>query len=205
MSEFVKAVKDRRTIYALGNDPGITQEAIVARVTELLDAVPSAFNNQSQRVAVLFGDQHDLLWAIVKDVLRSIVPAAKFPKTEEKLKGFEAAYGTILFFNDQSVTDKMMQQFPSYAKHFPIWAEEALGMLEFAVWTGLEEMGLGVNIQHYNPLINDRVMEEFELPSTWVLDAQMLFGKKLAEPGKKEIIPAKDRMMVFYDRHPKKK
>lgn len=45
---------------------------------------PSAFNSQSGRVVVLFGENHHKLWNIVKDALQARVPAEAFGKTEEK-------------------------------------------------------------------------------------------------------------------------
>ncbi|MFA6689694.1 MAG: nitroreductase family protein [Sphaerochaetaceae bacterium] len=197
MSEFVQAIKQRRSIYALGKNPSVGQDSIVKKIEEVFTAVPSAFNSQSARLVVLFGKEHDQLWDIVMDTLRQIVPAGKFGPTEEKINGFKAAYGTIMFFDDTSVTDGFAANFPSFAANFKPWADQANGMLQFALWTALEDLGLGANLQHYNPLIDEKVAGVFNLPKTWRLIAEMTFGEKLADAGPKETIPAADRMRVL--------
>lgn len=50
-------------------------------------------------------------------------------------------------------------------------------MHQFVMWTALETEGLGCNLQHYNPLIDVRIATEFDVPSTWSLKAQLVFGK----------------------------
>ena len=70
-------------------------------------------------------------------------------------------------------------------------------MHQFALWTMLEDAGLGASLQHYNPLIDDQVRETWTLPSTWKLIAQMPFGKALANAGPKMQEPLENRMRVF--------
>ena len=85
------------------------------------------------REVVLFPGEktvdHDRLWDIVKDTLSLHVPAGRFASTEKKLAGFKAGYGTVLFFDDAEVTRKLMATYPSYKDHFPLWAQQANGML----------------------------------------------------------------------------
>jgi predicted oxidoreductase (fatty acid repression mutant protein) len=61
----------------------------------------------------------------------------------------------------------------------------------------LEEMGLGVNLQHYNPLIDAEVAKEWGIPAIWKLIAEMPFGTPLGEAGEKQFKPIDDRMKVF--------
>jgi predicted oxidoreductase (fatty acid repression mutant protein) len=49
-------------------------------------------------------------------------------------------------------------------------------MLQIAIWAGLAEIGVGANLQHYNPVIDDAVRELFDLPESWTLVGQMPFG-----------------------------
>ena len=58
-------------------------------------------------------------------------------------------------------------------------------------------MGLGVNIQHYNPLIDDEVKAHFDVPESWSLVAQMVFGAPLAPPQPIEKMPIEERVKVF--------
>ena len=46
-------------------------------------------------------------------------------------------------------------------------------MHQFAIWTMLEDAGLGASLQHYNPLIDEKVQNEWKLNPNWKLIAQM--------------------------------
>lgn len=197
MKCFQEAVTNRRTNYALGRNVTVLPSQITAAVEKMAHEVPSAFNMQSARVVLAFGEHHDKIWSITMDALRAVVPADKFAPTEAKIQGFAAAYGTVLFFEETSVVEKMQQQFAAYAANFPIWAQQANGMLQFAVWTALTNMGLGVNLQHYNPLIDAAVKEYFQVPDSWQLVSQMPFGEILEPPKAIEKLPVAERVRVF--------
>lgn len=194
---FLKAIQNRRSIYTLRKESPISEERIEALLKEALTNVPSAFNSQSARIVLLFGSEHDALWEIVKEALRPKVPADRFSQTEAKINSFKSSYGTILYFDDTSVTNALKAQFPTYAENFEPWAEQANGMLQFAIWTLLESEGLGVNLQHYNPLIDAAVAKRFNLPDSWLLRAQMPFGAFDAVPPEKEKISTDERMRIF--------
>lgn len=130
------------------------------------------------------------------ETLRKIVPADKFAPTEAKVKGFAAAYGTLLYFEETDTVKKLQEQFPGYAANFPIWASQGNGMLQFALWTALTDLGLGVNIQHYNPIIDDAIKKEFDVPESWTLVAQMPFGEATADPKPIEKLPIEERVWV---------
>ena len=70
-------------------------------------------------------------------------------------------------------------------------------MHQLAIWTMLEELGFGVNLQHYNPLIDESVAKEWNIPASWKLMAEMPFGTPLGGPGEKEFKPLEDRIKVF--------
>lgn len=91
----------------------------------------------------------------------------------------------------------MASQFPFYAKNFPIWAQQANGMMQFAVWTALTDLGLGVNLQHYNPLIDDEVKKLTGVPKEWQLIAQMPFGHPTEPPKLIVKDPIEERVKVL--------
>lgn len=105
MNNFTTAVTNRRTNYALSKDVSISQETIIKTIEDMVHEVPSAFNMQSGKVVVAFGETHDKIWQIAMDTLRGIVPAANFAATEEKINSFAAAYGTVLYFDDISIVE----------------------------------------------------------------------------------------------------
>ena len=70
-------------------------------------------------------------------------------------------------------------------------------MHQLAIWSMLEDKGLGASLQHYNPLIDEAVQKEWGISSTWELIAQMPFGTPTEQPGEKEIKPLEHRILVF--------
>lgn len=197
MKSFQEAVTARRTIYKLGRDIPCLQSQIIAAVERMVKDVPSAFNMQSARVVVTMLDHHENVWHITEGALRKVVPADKFAATKEKIDGFSAAYGTILFFESSNMIKAMQDQFPLYKHNFPTWAMQANGMLQFAIWTALEDLGLGANLQHYNPLIDEDIKKIFDLPDSWDLVAQMVFGEKLEDPPSPPKVPTGTRVKIF--------
>lgn len=197
MNSFKEAVVNRRSIYALGKNIPVLQTEIIAAVERMTKEVPSPFNMQSARVVVTMGEHHENIWHITENALEKIVPEDKFDAAKQKIDSFAAGYGTILFFEESDTVYEMQKKYPAYADNFPIWAAQANGMLQFAIWTMLEDMGLGVNIQHYNMLIEEDVRKIFDLPGTWDLVAQMVFGEKLENATPIEKISTGERVKVF--------
>jgi predicted oxidoreductase (fatty acid repression mutant protein) len=70
-------------------------------------------------------------------------------------------------------------------------------MLQFAVWTALEAEGLGANLQHYNPLVDQKISELWNVPVTWKLSAQLVFGGKAGEAGEKTFTPLEEKFKVY--------
>lgn len=197
VQDFETALQKRRSIYALKDSAPVSDSEIVSLVEETVKHVPSAFNNQSARAVILFGDDNQRLWKVVLETLRKIVPADNFQSTEEKIASFAAGHGTVLYFDDTAVTENLKEQFSLYADNFDPWAEQSNGMVQHAVWVALAQAGLGASLQHYNPLIDEEVAKTFGLPTTWRLRAQMPFGEIAAPAGEKEFAPIESRVKVF--------
>lgn len=88
-------IKNRRTYYQLSKSSPISDKAITDIVYEALKHSPSSFNSQSTRVVVLLKEEHDKLWDIAKEALKAIVSEDQWTATEQRLNGFQAAYGTV--------------------------------------------------------------------------------------------------------------
>ena len=69
---FANLLEKRRTIYGLGNQLPVSESEVESVVKHALKHTPSAFNSQSARVVVLFGDAHDKLWGITMENLRKV-------------------------------------------------------------------------------------------------------------------------------------
>lgn len=192
-----EAMEKRRSVYHLGAHAVVDEDKIVSVVTHAVKYCPSAFNSQAGRVVVLFKKNHLRLWEIVKDKLRQIVPADKFAGTEKKIDSFAAGYATILFFEDQAVIGNLEQEFPLYAENFSPWSLQSSGMLQYMVWVSLENEGAGASLQHYNPLIDEDVIQEWNLPKTWKLVSQMPVGSVELPADEKSFEPIEKRVKVF--------
>lgn len=144
--DFFTAVKERRTNYNISKNVKVSDEKIEAIINDAVKYTPSAFNSQSSRVILLLGAHHDRLWSMTMEALRKIVPADKFKPTEDKINSFAAGYGTILYFEDQSVVKSLQQQFSTYKDNFPKWSQQTSGMLQLVIWTALHAEGLGASL-----------------------------------------------------------
>lgn len=169
----------RRSYYQLNRELPVSVGEVKKLIEEVTELVPDAFNMKSARVVTALGSRQDELWDGVYDAFEGKV-------AREKIDGFKAAAGTILYFYDEAVVKEKQEQFPLYAANFPVWANQANGMLQINVWTALREIGVGANLQHYNPVIDDTVRRMFDIPENWKLIAQMPFGGIAAEPEPKE-------------------
>ena len=197
MKSFQEAVKARRSIYKLGRNIPCLQSEIIAAVERVVKDTPSAFNMQSARVVVTMLDHHENVWHITKSAMKSFLPPIKYAASEAKLNAFEKAYGTILFFESSNMIKAMQDLYPEYKHNFPGWAMQANGMLQFATWTALEDLGLGANLQHYNPIIDQDIKQIFDLDDSWDLVAQLVFGEKLEEPEPLDKVPTGTRVKIF--------
>ena len=195
---FWNAIKNRRSIYALGDEKIVSEEKIKEIVTDALLHTPSPFNSQSTRVVLLFNEEHRKFWQITLDELKKKVSPEQFEQTTNKINGsFAAGYGTVLFYEEKTIVDNLCSAFPSYAERFPHWSQHTNAMHQFVIWTALEAEGLGASLQHYNPLIDEEVRKHWNLPESWQLIAQMPFGKVLAPAGEKEFGKIEDRLKIF--------
>ena len=194
MNAIAQAIATRRSVYALNRELPLPPHEIVATIEHALRHAPSAFNSQSTRLLVLFGAEHEKLWDMTADALRAVVPAEAFAPTAEKIAGFRAAAGTVLFFEDRNVIKGLQERFPSYADTFPGSADQAGAMLQYALWTAFATQHIGANLQHYNPLIDSAVAQTWDIPANWHLRAQLVFGGIAAAPAEKALAPPAKRL-----------
>lgn len=192
-----QAFDERRSVYALGNELPVEPQAIVNMAERVLLHTPSAFNSQSSRLVVLFGAEHQKLWDIAEEKLRAAVGDGDFSGSKQKLDGFRAAAGTVLFYEDKNVTQSLQEQFALYADRFPVWAQQTSAMHQYAMWTELRTLNVGANLQHYNPLVDEDAAKAFAIPDSWELVAQMPFGNIVEPAGEKTYQPVSERMKVL--------
>ena len=197
-TQFLQAVQNRRTVYHLSNKQILPDAQIVQLVQQAVREAPSSFNVQSSRVVILLGDQHKNYWLkIVPDALRAVSGEAAVQASMEKLKGFAAGSGTVLFFEDENLIKGQQEAFLAYAVNFPVWAKHASGMAQVYTWTLLEAEGYGANLQHYGNLTAETLKKLYNLPETYELQSEMVFGYPETPAGEKEYMPDEERVVMF--------
>ena len=195
--EFRAALRERRTLHGINKEISVSDEKIEEILDFTIQYSPTAFNSQSVRAILLLKDHHDKLWDNIKDVMRGECDPEKFPKLEKKLNGYKNGYGTLLFFEDLDTQREFQEKFPKYKDLFPDWGHHSSGMAQLVAWTALEEAGLGVSLQHYNPVIDEMVQKQCNISPTWKLIAQMPFGNPTEGPGEKSFKPVEERRKIF--------
>ena len=197
-NQFLDLITKRRTIYAIGKNIEQSPERLTDLIQTAIKQSPSAFNSQSSRAVILFNTEHEKFWGIVADKLKSYAKdEASAAKTTAKMASFAAGVGTVLFFEDQTVVQALQEQFPSYADNFPIWAEHSTAIAQFATWTALHTEGLGASLQHYNPIVDEQVYAEWDIPANWKLRAQLVFGSIEGETHAKDYLADEERFKIF--------
>ncbi|KIW79293.1 hypothetical protein Z517_05905 [Fonsecaea pedrosoi CBS 271.37] len=198
---FREAAKARRSIYKLEAKSPIPDSDIVEIVQEALLYCPSTFNSQTTRAAVMLGEEHVKLWDIIIGIVRPSMGADVWNGFgKARFEGFRGAYGTVLFFEVKGGVEKVIR---SYGKteadkvKIQTWQDVTNGMHQYYIWTQLSNKGLGCNLQHCNPHIDDAVAKAFDIPAEWELKAQLVFGTPTGPPKDKEMIPPAERMKIF--------
>ncbi|KAJ5660875.1 uncharacterized protein N7484_000247 [Penicillium longicatenatum] len=202
-TSLLELVKSRRTYYGLKAESPISDDAIERIVQDSVLHVPSSFNTQTSRVVLLLKEEHKKVWDITISAMEGLVATGALPQeayessTKPKLNAFRAAYGTVLFFVDYESLAPIKEKFAIYADKFDPFAQESNAMSQYLVWLALESEGFGANLQHYSPLIDAEIAKTWDLPASWKLDAQLVFGTPTSEAGEKTFQPLESRFKVF--------
>ncbi|PYI05185.1 Nitroreductase [Aspergillus sclerotiicarbonarius CBS 121057] len=197
-SAFLQAVVGRRSVYQIANRSPISDQEIRHLVSTAILHAPSCFNSQSTRIVLLLKEEHRKFWDNASNILKAKIGEDAFHgPTEQKMKGFRNGYGSILFFEDPEPVQALADKFPAYASNFSIWAEHANAIHQYILWTALSEHGLGASLQHYSPLVDSMVVEQWNVPAKWELKAQLVFGEPTGSAREKECLSVEDRILVY--------
>ena len=168
-------LRKRHSEYKIEKTSSLSDDEVAELVKTAMVLTPSSMNSQSQRVVVLFGEKNEAFWNLTLEELRKVAPEKGFEKTVAKIEEFKGQ-GTVLFYSDTKVTQKLEEKYPLYASNFPGWAVQENAMLQIVIWTALAEANIGASLQHYNPVIDEAVVNAFGIDPSWKLVAQMPFG-----------------------------
>lgn len=189
----------RHSHYALSPEWVAPKEDVIEILSDTLNLIPSHFNSQTVRIVLLTGENHKKHWEIIENALIKAIGKERYEvQTKAKIhNAFLSGIGTVLFFDDTKTTQNLQEQFPMYASNFPIWAQQVQGSHQLAVWTGLNELGFGVNLQHYIGMVDDEIKKLVQAPLEWNLIAQMPFGKPMSTPEDKGKLPISDVLKIY--------
>lgn len=178
-ANYLKAVASRRTVYALKPElpSSVSINDVQAVVQAIIRDTPTSFNSQVNRAIILTGKAHKDVW---NQVVESI-PGESGKRRPQSAR--DEAYGSVIFFTDDVVTEKLQAKFPAFAAAFPQFADHSSGAAQIHSWTALRELGLGAHLQHYNGYVKAALPKD--IPATWNIHAQLVFGVAAAEPAEK--------------------
>ncbi|KAJ5465307.1 uncharacterized protein N7458_000993 [Penicillium daleae] len=199
----LELARSLRTYYDLKAESPISDDAIEAIVQDSVLHVPSSFNTHTSRVVLLLKEEHKKAWDIAINAMEGLLAAGQVPEemfetqAKPKLNGLRAAYGTVLFFVDYDSLAPIKEKFSIYADKFDPFAMESNAMAQYLVWVALEAEGFGANLQHYSLLIDKQIQKTWSLPTSWKLDAQLVFGVSTTDSGEKAFTPLEGSFKVF--------
>lgn len=190
MSKYTDMIKKRRSYYDLKADQVISDSQVEDLVKEVVQLTPDAYNMQSTKTVLLMGEKSKAFWEKVNETFDNKIDP-------DKQAGFENARATVLFFIDQKIVEEMADQFPKYAENFSKFSLHASGMAQINMWNAFRQEGLGASLQHYSPAIDEWVRQDYDLPASWTLIAQMPLGAIGSEPEAKDKHPIEERVKIF--------
>ena len=179
-ANFLHTFSSRRTIYKLKPElpAGVSIYDVQATVQTIIKESPTALNSQCNRAIILTGDIHKKVW----DHVTKSMPNDDARKRPQSVR--DEAFGSVIFFTDDTVTEKLQAEMPQIADVFPVCASHATGGAQIVTWAALESLGLGVHIQHYNNQIKEVLPSA--VPAKWTVVAQLCFGTGIEAPPAKE-------------------
>lgn len=177
MSNLLELMKKRRSTYAIGQNTDLSHDEITAALRETAVEVPTAFNAQSQRLAVVYGDLNKKVWEIIYDAAKTFVAPDQLEAMEAVYKNPLNGIGTILFFEDREAVENNI---PANAERSQTYKLDGSANSQLTAWLTLTELGLGATLQHHNigyeNGFDNAFRELLDLPDSYELVAEMPFG-----------------------------
>ncbi|USE84656.1 nitroreductase family protein [Acinetobacter tibetensis] len=175
-SDYLQQLQQRQSIQKLGKNLAYDQIYLSELIHAAVLSCPSAVNMKTTRIVILFSKAHTEFWHLVQEIQKTQIPEHLFPAIAIKIQKCNAAYGTVLFFEDQTAIENLQKNSPLNSAELPLWSEQSLGMAQYAVWMALAEIGIGANFNYYSPSIDYKVAQYFKISTKWKLQTQLVFG-----------------------------
>ena len=151
----------RRSIRRLRSGP--FPESTQARLHEAVRLTPAAFNVASTHVVFVHAERA-AFWRTVETGFRERLEGDRLERYLDRLDGFRPGVGAALIFEDTSARSALVDAWSITDDQALAFAEQGLGMVQFALWLALTAEGLVTSLQHWEWLLADRIADFTNLP-----------------------------------------
>lgn len=178
----------RRSIRRLGAGPFPT--ATRERLLAAIRLTPAAYNLPPWRV-VLVHERRDELWAEVAASFRDGLSGDRLERYLDRLDGFRGGVAVALIFEDRAVEQALREEKGAAPEVARTFVQQAMGMVQLALWLAITAEGLATSLQHWDDLIGTRAARFAGLDDgEFGLVATMPIGYAAEEPREIERAPA---------------
>ena len=170
----------RRSIRRLhhGPFPPEAQQRLLAAVR----LTPASYNLPPWRV-VLVHERRDDLWAEVAAGFEETLAGDRLARYLDRLEGFAGGAAVALVFADRDVERILHQEKGLAAAVAASYVQQALGMVQFALWLAVTAEGLAASLQHWDEFVGPRLARFAGLPAAqFPLIATMPIGYPAEAP-----------------------
>lgn len=159
---FTDLLKRRRSIRKLRDGP--LPPGAIGRIATAASLVPSAFNAPPWHVAIIH-ERRDAFWEIVEAAFRERLSGERLDRYLARLDGFRSGAGAVLVFEDRAAIASLQVSYQLPAETAESYGQQAIGMVQLALWVAIVEEGLATSLQHWEALIEDAVARFLDLPA----------------------------------------
>lgn len=165
---------ERRSIRRLRG--GVFTPEMRGRLLEAAALTPAAYNLPPWRV-VLVHERREAFWAEVEEGFREALHGEQLERYLERLRGFAPGVAVALVFADNAVERELREGKGASAEVAASFVQQALGMVQFALWLVVTAEGMATSLQHWDHLVGARLARFAGLPEgEFTLVATMPIG-----------------------------
>lgn len=176
---------ERRSIRRLR--PGPFTAEMRDRLLDALRLTPAAYNLPPWRV-VLVHERREAFWTEIERGFREALHGEQLERYLDRLRGLAPAVAVALVFADAAVERELREEKGASAAVAASFVQQALGMVQLALWLAVTAEGMAASLQHWDHLVGPRLARFAGLPeSEFRLVATMPIGYAAKDP------PAIDR------------
>ena len=173
-------LEERRSIRRLRGGP--FPPAARQRILEAVRLTPASYNLPPWRV-VLVADNLDALYAEIAAGFRESLDGDRLERYLERLQGFAGGVAVALVFVDTTVEQTLRDEKGLAATVAAGYVQQALGMVQYALWLAVTAEGLATSLQHWDEFAGPRLTRFAALPADrFTLIATMPIGYPAEDP-----------------------